>query len=219
MKLKTHKHIIIFVVASLATVLFYIWFINSPYFEELKNWSQDNLILYIIILLLLKIIGIIWPPIPGGVLTLASIPIIGWKLAYLTDLMGSIIGSSGAFFIARKWGWKFLEKIFDSSILEKIKNVKIKKQREIETIFLMRFLGGTIIEVVCYGAGILGIGYRNYLTATVLSHLPIGIPLFYLAGNVLSDVLSRNGAIMSFIFLCFAVFLFYKLKHRYFEFN
>jgi uncharacterized membrane protein YdjX (TVP38/TMEM64 family) len=219
MKIKTYKHIIVFILASIVTVLLYIWFSNSIYFEGFKHWSQSNLILYISILLLIKIVGIIWPPIPGGIFTIASIPIIGWQFAYMADLFGSIIGSSFAFFIARKWGFQVLKKIFDDSTLEKIRNIKVKKHKEIETIFLMRLFGGSIIEVICYGAGVLGISYRNYLVATIASHIPVGVPLFYLANNFLGDVLSRNGLLISGFFLCLAIFIFYKFKHRYFEFN
>ena len=212
-RFKTHKHIIILAVAALATLLFYLWFVRSTYFEGFKIWSQSNLVIYISALLVIKILGIVWPPIPGGIFTLASVPILGWKLAYGVDLLGSAIGSSMAFFIARKWGWQFLRKIFDDAALAKIKRVKIKKEREFETIFLMRIFGGTIVEVVCYGAGVLDVGYGNYLFATILSHLPLGIPLFYAAGSILNG----NGAVLSLVFLAFAVLLFYKFKNRYFE--
>ena len=219
MKIKNHKHIIVFILAMLATVVFYWWFIHSPYFEGFKNWSRDNLILYFLVLILIKIIGIIWPPIPGGVFTIASIPIIGWPLSYFADLVGSIIGSSVAFSIAQKWGWEFLERIFDRDTLEKIKNVKIKKHREIETVFLMRFFGGSVIEVVCYGAGILRVRFQNFLVASLLSHLAVGIPFFYLAGSVLGEVINGKGAIIGALALLFVIFLFYRLKHRYFEFD
>lgn len=101
MKLKTHKHIIILVVAAVVTLIFYLWFVNSPYFAGFKIWSQSNLAVYISVLLLIKIFGIIWPPIPGGIFTLASVPVLGWKLAFAVDYSGSLIGSSIAFFIAK----------------------------------------------------------------------------------------------------------------------
>ena len=215
MRLKTYKHIITLAVASLATLIFYVWFVRSAYFPIFKAWSESNLTIYLVVLLSIKIAGIVWPPIPGGIFTLASVPILGWPLAYLVDLVGSIIGSSAAFFIARKWGWDFMEKIFDEVTLEKIKKFKIKKDKEFESVFLFRIFGGTIVEVVCYGAGVLGVGYGNYLAATILSHLPLGIPLFYAAGNILNG----KGAFLSLVFLAFAVLLFYKLKHRYFVYN
>ena len=79
----------------------------------------------------------------------------------------------------------------------------------------MRFFGGTIIEVVCYGAGVLGVGFQNYLIATALAHSVLGVPVFYIAGSILNG----KGAFLSILFLCVAFVIFYKLKHRYFEYN
>ena len=213
MKIKNHKHIIFFGAAFGGTFLAYLWFVQTPYFETFKLWSQGNLALYFAILALIKVIGIIWPPLPGGIFTLASIPILGWPLAYLADLTGSIIGSSAAFFIAKKWGWDFIKKIFDADIIEKIKKIRIKKSKEIESIFLMRIFGGTIIEAVCYGAGMFGVSYRNFLIGSILSHPAFSIPLFYFAGSIMNG----SGVFLGGFMLLFIVVLFYKLKHRYFE--
>ena len=108
-----------------------------------------------------------------------------------------------------------MKKIFDDSTLIKIRRLKIKKEREFESIFLMRIFGGTIVEVVCYGAGVLGVGFGNYLLASVLSHLPFGILLFFAADNILNG----KGALLSLILLGFAVILFYKLNHLSLKFR
>jgi len=214
MKLKSHKHLIVLVAAAAATIVFYVWFVNSDYFGAFKAWSLKNLPIYVLALLSLKIIGIVWPPIPGGVLTLASVPVLGWKLAYTVDIVGSIIGSSIAYFIAKRSGLKFMRKIFDDETIARITRLKIKKDREIEAIFLMRLFGGTVVEVICYGAGVLGVRYRNFLLASVLSHLPLGIPIFILADNLLA-----GKGFMSVILIAIVIVLFYKLRHRYFEYE
>jgi len=215
MDLKKHRHLIIFLAAATCTLIFYFWFIQTPYFEDFKIWSEANIIIYVSVLLLIKITGIIWPPLPGGIFTIASIPILGWQLAYAIDFTGSMIGSTGAFFIAKKWGNTFVQKIFDKDIIDKISKIKVRKSKEIESVFLMRFFGGTILEIVCYGAGLFGIGYRNFLIGSILSHLPLGMPIFYFAGNILNG----KGALLSLIFILFVIFLFYKLRNRYFEYQ
>jgi uncharacterized membrane protein YdjX (TVP38/TMEM64 family) len=121
MKIKDYKHIIIFTVGLLVTIVAYLWFIKSPYFEIFKIWAEKNFVLYVFILVTLKTIGLIWPPLPGGLLTAGSIPVLGWLPAYLSDLMGSIMGASAAYYIAQKWGYKFINKIFDEVTIEKIK--------------------------------------------------------------------------------------------------
>lgn len=197
------------------TLIFYLWFIHSPYFAGFVVWAQKNLLIYFSVLLFIKIAGIVWPPIPGGLLTLGSIPVLGWPLAYSADFIGSMIGSSAAYFLARKYGLDFMKKIFDEDTIEKITKVRIKPHREIESIFLFRFFGGTIIEVICYGAGLLRVRYSNYLIATVLSHMALGIPAFYLTRNILVG----RGILINLSLAILMVILFFKLKHRYFEYN
>jgi len=215
LNLKTHKHLLVLLIFGWATIFFYLWFAKSPYFSVFLNWAQQHLILYVSVLILLKIVGIIWPPLPGGLFTLGSIPVLGWPLAYAADFVGSAIGSSVAYFIAKKYGKNFVAKIFDEDSLEKINRVRIKPNREIESIFLLRIFGGNIIEVICYGAGLLGVRFKNYLIASLLSHLALGIPIFYLA----QDFFSGQRVLINLALVGFAALLFYKLKHRYFEFN
>src|SRR3989337_132416 len=98
---------------NLISVVLYLWFIKLPIFQHFVLWVQQNLLLYFLFLLFIKILGILWPPLPGGLFTLGSIPAIGWELAYIADLVGSVIGSSGAFFMGRRYGPKLLRKFFD----------------------------------------------------------------------------------------------------------
>src|SRR6185503_2202024 len=115
MQIKSYKQIYLLLAFTVATIVAYFWFIKSPYFDDLQTWASAHFWLFISLLVLIKIAGIVWPPINGGLLTLGAIPVVGWLPAYLADLTGSTIGSSIAFFIARKWGLDFMRKIFDAS--------------------------------------------------------------------------------------------------------
>ena len=215
MTIKNHKHLLALFFFGLGTLAFYLWFINSLYFTGFLAWSQENIVFYYSVLVSLKIIGIVWPPIPGGLLTLGSIPVLGWPLAYSADFFGSVIGSTIAYFLARKYGLDFMKKIFDEDIVEKLTKVRIKPHREIESIFLFRFFGGTIVELICYGAGLLKVRFRNYLIATILSHMALGIPAFYLTRNILAG----RGILINLSLVIVMVVLLFRLRHRYFEFN
>ncbi len=212
-KIKDYKHIIFITVGMAATVLAYWWFIKTPYFEVFKHWSQQNFKTYFAVLVTLKTVGLIWPPLPGGVLTLGSIPVLGWWPAYLADLLGSILGASAAFFIARKWGYQFIKKILDEMTVEKIRKVKIKRHREIEAIFFLRIFGGTIVEAVCYAAGLLNINYFNFLIGTVSSHVALGVPFYYFTNNIFEG----KNFIFSFILVAIFIPWAFIAKKRYFE--
>lgn len=213
MKIKDYKHIIIFVIGLALTLTAYFWFIQSPYFDVFKIWTARNFILYLFILVILKTVGLIWPPLPGGLLTAGSIPVLGWLPAYLSDLTGSIIGASAAYYIAQKWGYKFISKIFDEITIEKIRNIKIKKHRELEAIFFSRIFGGTIVEAICYAAGLLNINFINYLIGTIASHVALGLPFYFFTNNLFEG---KNFIVSFLIAVAFIPWLLIA-KKRYLE--
>lgn len=214
MKIKGSEQLWLLVIVFIISIVFYIWLVNSPYFSLLLNWSKQNILTFSLSLLSLKVASIVYPPLPGGLATLASIPFLGWKLAYLIDFIGSMIGSSIAFFIARKYGFIFLSKIFDSKTIQKIKTIEVYPKRQIESVFALRILlGTTIMEAVCYGAGLLNITFKNFLVGSILSHLAIGIPTYYLANNITQ---LRNLPFTVIVILA-GGFIFWKLKNRYFK--
>lgn len=214
MKLKSSKQLVFLAVGFLITIIAYLWFIKTPFFQSFTVWSQHNLLVFLITLLAIKVLGIVWPPIPGGILTLGAIPIIGWETAYTTDFLGSLIGSSIAFYLGKKYGYKFLKNIFDVKTLEKIQKTKVVSKREIEGVFVMRTLtGSTISEAVCYGAGLLKIKYKNFLIGSTLSHLATGIPAYYLA----SSFFTKGNFTINIVFILIALPLLIWLRKRYFE--
>ena len=77
-------------------------FAQSPVVVSAATTLQSNLILFVPTIIILKALGIIYPPMPGIAFTLASIPLVGWELAYLMDLVGNLIGVTSAFYLGKK---------------------------------------------------------------------------------------------------------------------
>jgi uncharacterized membrane protein YdjX (TVP38/TMEM64 family) len=214
MKKSSYIYTFLFIFIFLLTLAIFYWFIKSVYFIPAQLWVSQNRFSYIVILFLCKALGIIWPPIPSGLLTMGSIPFLGWKTSYFIDLGGSIAGGTIAYYLAKRYGLEFLKKIFDQSILERIQKTKIKKGKEIEAVFVYRvLLGTTILEAIYYGAGLLKVTYWKFLIGAVLSHLVVGIPTFILAQNIFSG---KNMAI-TVLSIVVSLFIVYKTKSRYFE--
>lgn len=214
MKKKSYAYSALFILLFLLTLLFFYWFTKSSHFANLQLWTTSNKPLYLLLLFLLKTLGIVWPPIPSGLFTMASIPLIGWKTAYAIDLFGSVTGGMIAYSLGKKYGIKFLEKIFDKKVLVKIKNTKIKKGKEFEAVFMYRILlGTTILEAVYYGAGLLKVNLYKFLLGAVASHLLIGIPSFIMAENIFNG----KNILITLASILISVFIVYKTKDRYFE--
>ena len=212
MKLHKYKHLFSFGLLFFLTVGVYVWFAYSPYYTSFVTWSETNIVIYYFSIIVAKIIGIVWPPLPGAVFTVGSIWIIGWLPAYIADFIGSMIGSSIAYYIAYRWGYPIMSKILDESTIAKIKKVKVKKGRELEAVFLFRLSGGTLVEIVVYAAGVLKVPYKHFLVGSMFSHALIGVPTFYFF-----DSLSGSGQIgLNLVLLSVAVGLFIFLRTRYF---
>ena len=185
-------------------------------FQEYMRWAQENIIVFITTIVVLKSISVIFPPLPSVVMTLSAIPIVGWFNAYLIDFTGSILGSSVSYFIAYKYGIKVLKKILDKNTVEKLAKVKIKQGREIESVVVLRLLtGATLIEAVNYGAGLLKIPYHKYLIGFSISHPLFGIPTFLLVRNIIKNENLVLTVLLAMI--CFAGI--YVLRNRYFVYE
>lgn len=213
MEKNNKANIVGIIIFTILTIVLIYWFSNSVYFETFNSWIVKNILLYSIILYLIKVIGIIWPPLSGGIFTLASIPFLGWQLAFFLDFIGSLTGGSIAYYLGKKYGYVFLNKVFGTDIVEKIKRIKIKKGKEIEAIFMYKALFGIIIEAIYYGAGVLRVNFVKFSIGSILGHLIIGIPSFYLANNLFSG----KDIISTVILTILAIIFVTKTKGRYFE--
>lgn len=190
------------------------WFFKSSYYPIVDDWIKTNIVLYVFVLFVYKSIGVLLPPLPAGLVTLASIPFLGWLNAYLVDMAGSIAGGTIAYFLGKKYGRRILKKLFTVSIINKIEKTKVKKGREIEAVFMFRvLLGSTILEAVYYGAGFLRIPFGKFLIGASLSHVAVGVPSFILANNIFSG---KNMILTGFLSVVALVFVL-KTKGRYFE--
>lgn len=214
MNKKSYLYLSILVVSfALVLVGLYLFF-KSSYFFVVDTWVKQNIILYVVSLFLYKAVGVLFPPIPGGIITLASIPFLGWFNAYLVDLFGSLVGGAVAYFLAKKYGRNILSKILGEDITKKVEKIQIKKDREIEGVFVYRLaLGSTILEAVYYGAGLLKVGFKNFLIGSFLSHVVVGVPQFYLANNIFNG----ENIILTITITLIGVVFVLITKGRYFE--
>ena len=208
------KLVSIWLLVAVVSVYGYFWFVKTPAFLVFEKWVQSNLILYYGFVVFTKALAIVWPPLPGNLFTLTSIPFWGWFVAYSADFLGSILGSSVAFYLGKKYGFKLINRVFSSDMESKIRGVKIKNKNEIESVFMIKTLGGGLLmEAVSYGAGLLNIKYINFLIGSILSHLLFGIPIFFLANQILD---SKN-AVWTVVFVAISLIVLWKIKGRYFE--
>lgn len=191
----------------------YSYFVGTPYFDTFESWAQTNYWNLVLFLLVIKVAGIIWPPLPGVIPVIGSIPILGWFPAFLLDLVGYLIGSAIAFYLARRYGFSVIRMLFGQAGVNEVEKFRIKPERELEAITLMKVFGGGIGEFISYAAGITNIRFQNFFLGSILSSAVVGLPLFYF----FNFALSQNNLLFALVPLGIGLVLFYFLRRRYFE--
>lgn len=196
------------------TLVLYSWFLQSPYFEPLYNWCQAYLGILVPIVILIKVIGIVWPPLPGGFASIAVIPLVGFFWACMADLIGTIIGCSIAYLLGRRYGRDFLAKVLGEKFADQASKLKVKEGREYEALLILRVLGaGVLVEAISYGAGLIKMDYRKFILGTIGSHLLVVFPSFYLYSKLYE---SQNIYLVA-LSLVITLPILWKVKGRYFE--
>ncbi len=187
---------------------------QSTYFAPLIVFVQSHIPLYVAVLIVLKSLSLIYPPLPGVILTLGSIPLIGWELAYFSDIVGNIIGGSISYYLGIKYGKRVLHKFFGAMITNKIVSIKLKDKNQFEAALFLRFAsGGLLSDAIAWGAGIIGFRYLPFIAGFTVSHIAITLPIFYM----ISLSISVHSWIIFGIAAAAAWFILYKFKGRYFE--
>jgi len=181
---------------------------------NLIHLADNYLPIYLLILLCLKALGVIFPPIPGAIFTLVSIPVIGWKLAYLIDLLGSTIGVCVAFYLGKKFGYTLLYRFVGTKITNKISKIKLKQNNQIESAIFLRFAtGGLLSDGLAWGGGLIGFSFVPLLIGFTVAHLVLTLPIFYLV----AFSISLNSGYIIAITAILAWLVILKFKGRYFE--
>lgn len=121
--------------------------------------------------LVIQIFQVIFPVIPGGASCLAGVLAFGSVGGFIYNYIGLTLGSIIAFLISRKYGLKFVQKLFKEETINKyllyIRNNKFNK-----IFFLGIFIPGAPDDLLCY---ISGLSKMNLKTFTLI--ILIGKPL------------------------------------------
>jgi len=188
--------------------------VRSGIFHNISEIVQSHVPIYLFVLFLLKTVSIVYPPLPGVVLTIASIPLVGWKLAYFVDILGSFVGATISFYLGKKYGFSLLKLAVGKKLADKVLKIKLKQKTQVEAaIFLRIASGGMLSDGLAWGASLIGFRYVSFILGYLISHILTTLPVFYLiAASIVFD-----SWIVVFVIAILAWLILYKLKGRYFE--
>ena len=138
-----------------------------------------------IIFILLQIVQVVLPIIPGGASCLAGVLLFGSVYGFIYNYIGMIIGSTIVFLLARKYGIRFVKKICDEEKVDKY--VGYIRKKKFEKIFIICILlPGFPDDLLCYVAGVSKLTLKRFLIILLLAK-----PLALLSYSIFIDVFPK----------------------------
>ena len=166
----------------------YFVFQGSP--EKVIVTISNHPFLGPLLLILWRIIGIIVPAIPAGVVSFAVVPIFGWLKTYLYTVSGIMIGTSISFFLARKFREPLVERFVPLKKLHKLEG-ELSERKRFMAIVLIRLFTVPVMDFSSYAAGLTRISFPKFFLATFIASLP-DIAIFYFGEQLYKTVFGKS---------------------------
>ncbi|MDO4625575.1 MAG: VTT domain-containing protein [Enterococcus hirae] len=171
------------------------YFINLGVFKDLNSLRGlvgDSIILGPIIFILIQILQVVIPIIPGGISTAAGVLIFGPYAGFIYNYVGICIGSIIIFLLGRRYGKPFILSMVSDKTYNKYVGW-LDNQNRFEKLFALAiFLPVAPDDALCLMAGLTNISVKKY-TWIILLAKPLSIFLYSMAliygGHFLSGLL------------------------------
>lgn len=182
MKSKSKLILNILTIIGIVAVIFFI------YFAVKERWFLDNEILLTKIksfgllaplcFILIQIVQVILPVIPGGASCLVGVMAFGAVGGFIYNYVGLVLGSICSFLLSRKFGMSIINKLFKEKDIKKALD-KINNSKYDLIFFLIILLPGLPDDLFCYISGITKMSLKKF-TLIIL----IGKPLTLLVYSI-----------------------------------
>jgi uncharacterized membrane protein YdjX (TVP38/TMEM64 family) len=174
------------IIGLILTAAFIIYGFHSKIFvspKALQDFLKHFGIFADIIFILVQAVQVVIPIIPGALGCLAGVIIFGPIKGFIYNYIGICMGSMIAFFLARRYGMAFVEKITNPKLLQKyhswLNNEKFDKW-----FALAIFMPIAPDDFLCYLAGITKISGKKF-SMIILAGKPFGIAAYSMGLNLI----------------------------------
>lgn len=183
------------IIGLAVSVVLTIYFINLGVFKDmnaLRGLVGDNVILGPVIFILLQILQVVIPIIPGGISSAAGVLIFGPLMGFVYNYAGICIGSIIIFLLGRRYGKPFILSMVSDKTYNRYAGWLENQSRFDKLFALAIFLPVAPDDALCLMAGLTNISVKKF-TAIILLAKPLSIFLYSMAliygGSFLSGLL------------------------------
>jgi uncharacterized membrane protein YdjX (TVP38/TMEM64 family) len=177
-------------ILSLIALLFVLIFFNPYQLSSTLKFTSEHLIIGAILLILLRTLSNIIPVIPAGMIIFAAVPILGWFIAFICNLIGILLGTSTAFFLARIYREPLVSRFASLNNIHKLEK-KVQGKKQFLALVAFRLFTVPVVDISSYVVGLTKISYLKFVFATFLASLPT-IAAFYLGNEVYKRIFGKN---------------------------
>lgn len=155
-----------------------------------------------IVLILLQVLQVVLAPIPGQVLAVVAGYLFGPWWGTLFNVVGIGLGSAIAFWLSRRFGRAYVERVVHAPVLERFDG--LVERRGLPALFVLFLIPGLPDDALCFVGGLTKIPLRKLVVVAVVGRAPA----FFLA-NVLGGLVAagelRRAAILFGVVTALAV--------------
>ncbi|MFZ3591552.1 TVP38/TMEM64 family protein [Bacillus sp. DJP31] len=208
-------------IIPLFSIIILVWYWENIYafftqtsLSEMANFIRSMGILAPVFSILLMVFQSIAAPIPSFLITGANGMVFGYVWGSLLSWFGAMLGALVSYYLAKKFGFKFVEKRFKGNKLNTILN-KITGPYGFMFILLTRLIPLISFDLISFLAGLSGIKLRTFLLATGIGMIPGTIAYTVVGHDLLNfqDNINRNLIITGVITLFVLIGFFIKKKY------
>ena len=180
-----------------------------PQQEAIAAFSKANPLWAPLAIIISRIIGMVIPPIPGGLVSFALIPVIGWFWAYIYGVIGTTTGAIIAFLLARKFREPLVARFVPLQQMHSWE-ARISHKKKFWAFLLIRMTTGPLMDFVSYIAGLTKISFLTFLVTTLIAEIPT-VLVYYIGGKTYEKFSGTNNyAGVGFLLLLGILFYFFK---------
>lgn len=180
------------VLGVLCCILFIVWGIRHHIFsskEAMEQFLEPFGIWGPVIFIIIQIVQVIVPIIPGGVSCLAGVVLFGAGWGFLYNYIGIVIGSICAFAISRRYGSPLVQQMINPKTYERYSTWLNQGHRFDKCFALAIFFPVAPDDALCYLAGLTKMTMKRF-TAIIVLCKPCSIFLYSLGLTGLMNLFS-----------------------------
>lgn len=207
------KKIIIALILILIILLFFLLGKHDAVDGVLK-FMKENFVLGMIIYILYAVISEIIIPLPIVPLWPVASYLYGFWLGVFLTTVGSAIGSSITFLIARKFGREFVVKIIGKHVFREVEHLTdIDNPKKF---ILVRILGINYFDTISYVVGLSNIPFKTYFIVTNIIAGIWTLLLFAIIGSAggLNNIRTFLSLMTGYAILILIGTLFWEIYHK-----